>query len=349
MELKQTEATKCLLCGKTANLKTEMQKGYQEAELYSIYHCPFCNTSFSLPRSNTDAIYQLIYENGDKVPGYNRYWKYYREIKNQSKPIEYLANSEPAYWAPVYALKKVLNTPKDANILEIGSGLGYMTYSLRKDGYKNAVGLDIAHEAVNKAIDELGSFYICADANKYAKENVKKYDVVFMTEVIEHIEDPLGFIQSLIPLLKDGGTLIMTTPNKSIYPDNVIWATDKPPVHCWWFSEKSFKHLSHYFNMGISFINFAEYYDNHNRELINIKLYNNFLFNDYVFNKDNQLIKTKDIKSVKSLYILPKWIKKTRLYKKISCMIYPMLSKSFIKVGNNSNTLCVLLTKHDNN
>lgn len=135
----------CLICGKDAFLKTTQQKGYKEFELYRIYHCAACNTSFSLPRINTDSLYRLIYENGEKVPGYGRYWNYYNKVKSMDSPIDYLANAEPAYWSLVHSLKNILKIPKDAHILETGTGLGYMTYSLRKDGYMNAYGLDKAN------------------------------------------------------------------------------------------------------------------------------------------------------------------------------------------------------------
>jgi 2-polyprenyl-3-methyl-5-hydroxy-6-metoxy-1,4-benzoquinol methylase len=343
-DINQGKRYSCLLCKETANLKTETQKGFQEFDLYRIYHCPHCNTSFSLPRPNTNAIYQLIYEKGNKIPGYNRYWKYYNEIKYQKNPIEYLANSESAYWALIHALKRTLKVPKQANILEIGSGLGYMTYALRKDGYSNAIGLDIAQKAVDKASEEFGRFYICSDAYKYAKETSLKYDIIFMTEVIEHIENPVELIRALISLLNNDGTLVITTPDKSIYPDHVIWATDKPPVHCWWFSDKSLKYLAKYFKMEVSFVDFTEYYINHNRELINMKLIDP-LFNRYVFDKDNQLIETKSIKDLKSFYVLPDWIKNTYLYRKLSPVIYPMLMKSIKRVDRNkSNTICALFT-----
>jgi 2-polyprenyl-3-methyl-5-hydroxy-6-metoxy-1,4-benzoquinol methylase len=296
-----------------------------------------------MPRPDTDAIYRLIYKNGDKVPGYNRYWKYYTEIINQRDPVTYLTNSEPAYWSFVHALKNILNVSKEAAILELGSGLGYMVYALRKDGYSNVFGLDIAQEAVERA-KRFGEFYICEDMYKYAQKTSQKYDVIFMTEVIEHVEDPQKLIKCLIPLLKDGGTLLMTTPDKSIYPDHVIWATERPPVHCWWFSEMSFRFLAQYFNMNISFVDFTKYYTIHKRELINMKL-DEMLFNSYIFDKDNQVKEIQGIKSLKSFRILPEWLKKTCLYRKISPVILPVLSKSIKKVDRKkSTTMCILLT-----
>jgi hypothetical protein len=69
----QIPIVKCQICGEESLLKTTEQKGYKAFELYCIYHCASCNTSFSLPRINTDSLYQLIYENGENVPGYGRY------------------------------------------------------------------------------------------------------------------------------------------------------------------------------------------------------------------------------------------------------------------------------------
>jgi 2-polyprenyl-3-methyl-5-hydroxy-6-metoxy-1,4-benzoquinol methylase len=333
-----------LLCGNVALLKTNTQKGYQAPELYSIYHCPACNTAFSLPRPDTGNLYQLIYEKGNIMPSYDRYWKYYNEIENQNNPLDYLANSEIAYWALVRVLKKTLNVSKDANILELGSGLGYTTYALRKDGYVNAFGLDIAKEAVDKAIAKFGQFYICADAAKYAQTSSTKYDVIFMTELIEHVENPKQLLENLIPLLKNGGSFVMTTPDKSIYNDDVAWATDRPPVHCWWFSDKSFYYLADYLHMNATFVDFSEYYSNHQRLLINVRLYE-ALCNTHIFDTSNQLIASEHVSGLKSFRILPGWIKKTSLYKTLSWLIYPLLSDSMKRISKKkSATLCVLLT-----
>ena len=64
---------------------------------FQIYLCDNCLTSFSLPRLNANKIYDIIYDNGENVPGYSRYWKYFKEIKKQENPLTYLANSEEAY------------------------------------------------------------------------------------------------------------------------------------------------------------------------------------------------------------------------------------------------------------
>ncbi|GHT43663.1 hypothetical protein AGMMS49965_17900 [Bacteroidia bacterium] len=297
-----------------------------------------------MPRVDTTAIYQLIYENKDKVRAYDRYWKYAENVKYQKSPIDYLADAEPAYTTLISSLTDVIKPPKDADILEVGSGLGYMTYALRKAGYINAIGVDIAPDAVEKAINEFGKFYICADVYKWEDESAKQYDVILMTEVIEHIEQPEELIKKLVSLLKVGGTLIMTTPNKSFFPDSVIWNTDNPPVHCWWFSEDSFRYLAQKLNVKVSFFDFTKYFKKHPQESVNLK---NLLSSTFVFDKENKLIEVpkSDYKITKHS-IFPQWVKKWSFYKRMAPLIYPKLSKSFITSNKRTQTLCVLLKKN---
>ncbi|GHT44366.1 hypothetical protein AGMMS49965_19860 [Bacteroidia bacterium] len=339
--MKQMKQMQCLLCGKEANLKTSAVKGYQEPDLYGIYHCPHCNTSFSMPRVDTTAIYHLIYE----IKGYDLYWKYAKEIKSQNRPIDYLANAGQSYTCLISSLTDVIKPPKDADIMEVGCGLGYTTYALRKAGYANAIGIDIAPDAIENAIKEFGDFYVCADVYTWEDKNAKLYDVIFMTDVIEHIEHPEESIKKLISLLKVGGTLIMTTPNKSFFPDSVIWNTDSPPVHCWWFSEDSFRYLAQKLNVKVSFFDFTKYFKKHPQESVNIK---NLIFpsDNFVFDKEKRVIKIpKSTYKITKHSIFPQWVKKWSFYKRMAPLIYPMLSKNFITSNKRTQTLCVLLKK----
>jgi SAM-dependent methyltransferase len=154
-------------------------------------------------------------------------------------------------------VKKVLSENKlpieHIRILEVGSGLGYLTYSLVKAGY-DAKGLDISESAVKQASGRFGNYYLCGDVRQLAISDQGKYDYVISTEVIEHIDDPSGFMGAILSLLKPGGKAIITTPGKSAYPDDIIWASDLPPVHLWWFSEESIKYIASQLNASVKFI-----------------------------------------------------------------------------------------------
>jgi len=116
------------------------------------------------------------------------------------------------YWAVKTSLSKIKKA-KDKNIIEVGSGLGYLTYSLFKEGY-NIKGLELSPSAVNRAKDKYGeSLFICGDVCEYATGNSHSFDIIIMTEVIEHVENVPIIFSSLCDLLKSGGSLIITTPN----------------------------------------------------------------------------------------------------------------------------------------
>jgi len=249
----------CSLCGKEALLVEESYQGYMERSFHNIYFCKNCYTSFASINGDVKAIYDLIYQFAEKVPGYDRYYRYHNDVKKEKNPLEYLASSEETYWIVKDALSKIEKPKDEIKIIEIGSGLGYLTYALNKDGY-NTQGIDISKNAVEKAKQQFGHRYECADIHEYSKSTQKQYDVVVLTEVIEHIEKPIEFLKSASSLLKDGGKMIISTPNKTIFPEDEIWHTDLPPVHLWWFSEKSMLHIGSLLDMKVVFTDFTDYY-----------------------------------------------------------------------------------------
>ena len=264
MNKKIDPEAKCMICGACAEVKYLMHPGYQRPHVFNIYHCNKCNSAFSSPRCNVDFIYESIYRNGPSVPGYNRYWDYAERVKNEESPFEYLADVEDCYWSIKEALQAVVEerNKADVNILEIGCGLGYLTYSIHKNGYR-ILGMDIAEHSIKSAIEDFGNLFLHADLYKYAPNHQQEYDVIILTEVIEHIDDIIKFMAAIKLLLKQSGHIILTTPNKSFYPSNIIWATDLPPVHCWWLSEESLGYIASSLAMSISFIDFTAYYSKH--------------------------------------------------------------------------------------
>lgn len=331
----------CLLCGENAKLRHDHYPGYKEPQLFQIYHCENCNTGFSMPRFiDAQEVYDLIYEKKDVVPGYDRYWKYAQFVKTTDTPLDYLAEKEDTYWSVREALKNITAINKsDEKILEIGSGLGYLTYSLRKAGY-NACGLDISETAVQLAKTNYGDYYTSGDLFEYAEKNMNSYDVVILTEVIEHVGAPILFVEAVLKLLKKGGKAIITTPNKSLYPNDIIWESDFPPVHCWWFSESSIEYIANKISSKCTFIDFSGFY--RKSFWVNFSLIRNKELPKSIFDEHGNLNSENKV-GVPSR--LRRFFSRNGVLKKTYYFIKKIANNDIIKLKKRGLVLCAILER----
>jgi SAM-dependent methyltransferase len=248
---------RCNLCGKPSRLLNSEHRGYQRPEHFAIYECVYCDLQFAEPLRSTRDIYEHIYRNSAVLPGYARYHRYAESVGQQSDPLSWLAQQESVFW---FVRKVVLqqNLGPDDPVYEIGSGLGYLTFALRRAGI-NATGLDISETAVSAATKRFGPYYRVAPAGDISNIESGTAAAVIMSELIEHVEKPEALLADIRRLLRPGGLALITTPNKSIFPIGAYWKTENPPVHHWWFSETSMRNMAARQNFDISFFDFTEF------------------------------------------------------------------------------------------
>ena len=128
-------------------------------------------------------------------------------------------------------------------VADIGCGCGAFLDFL-KGASKEIIAVEPS-EIYRKIMDKKGfqTYGYMSDAlDNY--EN--KLDVVTSFDVIEHVEDPKGFIKDIYRLLKEGGKAIIGTPTDApimrkllgeIYEKKLLFSTQ----HLWIFSEKNLK------------------------------------------------------------------------------------------------------------
>lgn len=248
----------CLLCGGKQILIGDNCPGYMEGEMFVITECTKCGVGEASPKRNAGDLYNIIYSDVTRVPGYARYAQYGDSVLLAKNPLRYLADSEECYWGVDHFLKEVDAKARQLVIVEIGSGLGYLTYSLNCAGYR-ATGLDCSPVAVGSARARYGANYVCADIGEYAKQHAGTADIVILTEVIEHIENPLEFLASALQLLRNRGQLILSTPNKSLYPQGSVWESELPPIHWWWFTESSMIKMAERLGCRAKFVDLTDF------------------------------------------------------------------------------------------
>jgi SAM-dependent methyltransferase len=243
----------CDLCGRELHDAGGVP-GYQEPNVYSIFDCDNCKTMVASPRKIDPNVYNAIYAVPGGAPGYDRYFQYARHIVRVRDPLRYLTMHVDAAWG----VDTVLRRYGAKTVLEAGCGLGYFTYALKRGGY-DVVGIDISKEAVEQATRAYGDFYKAESLESYAATSDRKFDAIVMVEVIEHLEDPLATIADAVRLLSPGGSIVLTTPNRTYYGYDRPWSTDLPPVHLWWFSEKSIDVLARRLGCRADFVDFGSY------------------------------------------------------------------------------------------
>jgi SAM-dependent methyltransferase len=120
------------------------------------------------------------------------------------------------YHAPiVQAVARTIGQAPGGDILNIGSGPFFEFEQLPKD-HRRYVICDIDERAISLARVRLGSALHGAQvvpldgALPFASSS---FDVVFSTEVIEHVPAPDGWVAEALRVLRPCGTLLLTTPN----------------------------------------------------------------------------------------------------------------------------------------
>jgi len=99
--------------------------------------------------------------------------------------------------------------------LDVGCGEGGLTRMLWEKGYKS-FGIDVDQEKIETAKKRFGATELNFEMQDAAalKFPDKSFDLVLCLELIEHIDDPEGLLIEIARVLKPGGTLVISTPNR---------------------------------------------------------------------------------------------------------------------------------------
>ena len=155
---------------------------------------------WSLPAVNTFGI-------SENDPAYNDFLTYYEEAQFALQLFEH----------------KITALSKDANILEIGSGIGILSNQIAKLGFKNITCV----EPDAKGFGNMWRISEFVDAHpNYIGNNITKYhdviekldafqefDFVFSFNVMEHVNQPSAVLNHIYKLLSPRGEYYFICPN----------------------------------------------------------------------------------------------------------------------------------------
>jgi len=156
----------------------------------------------------------------------------------------------------IRSIKKYTNGKK---FIDIGCNVGFAVEAARKLGL-DASGIDLDLKAIETA---KGLFPKCSftdnSLESLAAEG-KRFDLIYCSEVIEHLSSLDNFVSSLLKIMSPGGVLLLTTPDMSHFAlsRNIEKLIDdrfiRPPEHLFYFNKTSIKKL--FISKGFSKIKF---------------------------------------------------------------------------------------------
>jgi SAM-dependent methyltransferase len=154
-----------------------------------IFKCGNCKIQFMNPQYTDEHL--------------SNYYSTY--IRDESKIEDELIKSHTYCLSLVEAF-----LPKRGNLLEIGSGNGYLLTVAKERGWI-PLGHEIDCESAGKVSVKIGMKILCGEFT--ALEINNKFDAVIMLHVLEHLKDPVKHIKKINSVLKNSGILFIALPN----------------------------------------------------------------------------------------------------------------------------------------
>lgn len=193
---------------------------------YALHRCNACGTVTVLPFPTIDEL-KAFYEAYKGTTDYTK--------KETSKIRRSRAR-----------IKRLMRLTSGKRFLDVGCNYGFAVVAAHALGL-DAHGIDVDSTAITSNQQRYpgkGAFtYIPVESHA---ANGAKADIVYTSEVIEHVPDPNSFVAAMAKILDAGGVLYLTTPDASHFkvPRNfTTWDQVIPPEHLTYFTRKGMKAL----------------------------------------------------------------------------------------------------------
>jgi SAM-dependent methyltransferase len=206
--IRKTVSVRCVLCsgdGAQEAIRTLSARGSS----VKLVRCRNCGLVFLNPRL---ASVSEVYESD--------------AMKNSVYYAESIENDKDTFRQRLAFVRGFLKNKKTA--LDIGASVGTFLAVCREGGFTDVHGVELNPGSRAQAKDLFSLTLV-----KELPGDVKA-DLINMSDLIEHLEDPLDYLKKLRAYMEDDGVLLITTPDYERWITKVV--NIKPEEHLFYFT-----------------------------------------------------------------------------------------------------------------
>jgi len=194
---REWETVACPFCGST---NASLYEKYGSELQYTYVICNECKLVYQSPRPKYDQVFIDA--------AYASYYQFTESLDLNSNP-DVPESGVSMFKKEVENLLRY-DTSRTA-VLDIGSGMGTFLVAA-KPHYKEAVGLDVSAQMAAFVQRQLGVKVVLEQFENFHYD--KKFSLIHMSHVIEHIPNPKAWLDKARKMLERGGILVINVPNK---------------------------------------------------------------------------------------------------------------------------------------
>lgn len=183
-----------------------------------IVRCSSCGLIYASPGIKTRELYAK-----------------YRDMRDE----DYLSEEKGRRLSARIILGRIMKFKPGGRLLDIGCAAGLLLDEAKKSGWETA-GVELSRWAAGIAREKF-KLDVFEGLLKEAKYPARHFDVVVMTDVIEHLPDPRGTLREVRNILKPDGILCVSTPDVGSLASRLLGAKwwGVKVAHIFYFSRRS--------------------------------------------------------------------------------------------------------------
>ena len=194
-------------------------------EGFSLYTCETCDLTYVDPMPSTAELAEF-------------YREYYKTRQYRQKLDSKVRRARRR-------IRRIKRGVGGSRFIDVGCNVGFAVEAARQCGFQ-ARGIDIDAVAIGEARTLFPDCQFEHSSVEALASSGRQYDVVYCSEVIEHLPNFAVFLQAIRKLVTEDGLVFITTPDlghRSVRRDPYAGDFIRPPEHLLYFTRKSIERV----------------------------------------------------------------------------------------------------------